>query len=259
MEQKKMKIYPYLIDSKRMAGYYELLLDDNYELKLFSKKKDKDVYEYFLPSIRDYLFWSFDMNLSSEIKEYEKLKNDIKAAICATYTCNVFEKGKTTVVCFGTGICFAITEDKKKVNELTKYELTEEMELINLRSSEEYLVKDGKMEHTYAQILQLYKLIYLNKVNKDLQNPSLFDKARNGFVDFTQRVYGVTETDKDKYCDELKEKLNLDKKYVVVENQFDLLYKNSKLNENLAYKRFTLVFLLVIIIIGIIILGNSII
>ena len=117
MEQKKTKIYPYLIDSKRMIGYYELLLDDDYQIKLFNKKEDKAVYDYFLPSIRDYLFWSFDMNLSSEIKEYEKLKNDIKATICATYTCNVFEKEKTKVVCFGTGICFAITDDKKVVEE----------------------------------------------------------------------------------------------------------------------------------------------
>ena len=256
MEQKKMKIYPYLIDSKRMAGYYELLLDDDYELKLFNKKKDKAVYEYFMPSIREYLFWPFDLNVASEIEVYETLKNDIKAAICSSYTCNVFVKGKSMVVCFNTGICFAITDNKKVVETLTKYELSQEMEQINLRSFEAYDLKDSKEEHIYAHVLQLYKLIYLNKVNKELQNPSMFDKARNGFVDFTQKVYGVKETDKDKFCEDLKAKLNIEKLYVVVENQFDLLYKNSKLNENLAYKRFTIVLLIVFIIIGMLILGN---
>ena len=37
------RIYPYLIKSKSMAGYYELLFDAGFELKIFNKKKDKEV------------------------------------------------------------------------------------------------------------------------------------------------------------------------------------------------------------------------
>ena len=256
MEQKKMKIYPYLIDEKRMAGYYELLIDDKYKLKIFDKKKDKQVYDYFMPSVREYLFWSFDMNQKETIKEYNEMNNDLKAAICSTYPCNVFEKGKNIVVCFNTGICFAITDDKKVVDNLTKYEDTQEMEIINLRSEDAYDIKDSKEEHLYAYVLELYKLIYINKINKELQNQNLFDRARNGFVDFTQKIYGITETDKDKFCETLKDKLDLDKKYITVENQFDLLYKNNKLNENIVYNRFAIILLIVFIIIGVINLGN---
>ena len=43
MEQKK--IYPYIIDEGRMAGYYELLLEDKFKLKIFDKKKDSKIYE----------------------------------------------------------------------------------------------------------------------------------------------------------------------------------------------------------------------
>ena len=251
MEQKKIKIYPYLIDEKRMAGYYELLLEDKFKLKVFSKNKDKELYNYFMPSIRDYLFWSFNLN------EYNELSNDLKAAICSRYDCNVFEKNKNLVVCFNTGICFAVTDDKSVLKSLTKYEEVKAMEDINLRSEDAYELKDSKEERLYAYILQLYKMVFLNKINKDLQNEILFNEARNSFVDFSQRVFTIEETDKDKFCDTLKTKLKLDKTYIAVENSFDLLYKNSKLNENLAYKRFTVFLLAVCVIIGIIILCNG--
>ena len=253
MEQKK--IYPYIIDEGRMAGYYELLLEDKFKLRIFDKKKDNKIYEYFLPSIRNYMFWSFDLDLKEEIAEYNKMKNDLKAAVCSRYSCNIFEKGESKVICFNSGICFAITDDEKLLKSLTKYEQLQKMEEINMKA-EAYKIKEEKEEHLYAYILELYKLVFLNRVNKELQNPDLFDKARNDFVSFTQKVFGIEETDKDKYCTELKEKLKLDKLYVTVENQFDLLYKNNKLNENLIYKRFILILLVVLIIIGIINLSN---
>ena len=253
MEQ---KIYPYLIDEKRIAGYYELLLEDKFNLKIFDRKKDKEVYDYFLPNIRKYMFWSFDMDLKEEIDEYKKMKNDLKAAICSRYACNVFVKDDNTVICFNTGICFAIINDKKMLQSLTKYESLKEMEEINLRSTDAYELSDSKEEHKYAYILELYKLIYLNILSKDLQNPDMFDKTRNEFVQFTQELYDIIETDKDQFCSKLKEKLNLDKLYISLENQFDLLYKNNKLNENLIYKRFIIILLVVLVIIGIINLGN---
>ncbi len=250
----KKRIYPFLIDEKRMAGYYELLLEDKFKLKVFDKNKDEKIYNYFLPCIREYLFWSF--HLKDEISEYNKIKNDLKAAICSRYACNIFEKDENTVICFNTGVCFAVTEDDKLLKRITKFEKLKEMEAINLRSTDVYELSDNKEEHKYAYILELYKLIYLNKLNNELQNPDLFDKARDEFVNFTQKLYAVQETDKDKYCSDQKEKLDLEKLYISVENQFDLLYKNNKLNENLIYKRFILILLVILIIIGIINLGN---
>lgn len=252
-----MKIYPYLIDEKRMVGYYNLLLEDKFNLRLFDKKKDKEIYKYFMPAIRDYLFWTFNLNTKDMIEEYKKLGNDLRAAICDRYYCNVFEKGKDIVICFSTGVCFAVTEDKNLLKKLTKYEDAQEMEYINLRSENEYDLKDGKEEHLYAYVLELYKLIYMNKINKYLQDSNLFDKTRNGFVDFSQKVYAVEETDKDDFCNTLRKNLKLDELYITVENQFDLLYKNGRLNENLTYKRFAIILLIVFIIIGIIILFNQ--
>ena len=43
----------------------------------------------------------------------------------------------------------------------------------------------------------------------------------------------------------------MDSLYVMVENQFELLYKNNKMNENISTKRFLIIMLVVFIIIGI--------
>ena len=48
---KQKRIYPYLIDSNRIIGYYETLIEDGYKLKVFNRKDDKEVYDYFLPKI----------------------------------------------------------------------------------------------------------------------------------------------------------------------------------------------------------------
>ena len=45
-----------------MAGYYELLFDQGFELKVFDKKKDKKLYDFFLPTVNNYMFWTFNLN-----------------------------------------------------------------------------------------------------------------------------------------------------------------------------------------------------
>lgn len=125
------------------------------------------------------------------------------------------------------------------------------MELINLRSEDYYVPKDEKEQHLYAYIMELYKLIYLKLLNKDIHDIDLFDKARNSFVKFTQDVYEVDITDKDTFCEKVEKELKMDSLYVMVENQFELLYKNNKMNENISTKRFLIIMLVVFIIIGI--------
>lgn len=267
MEQKK--IYPYLIESKRIAGYYEMLLDDGYRLKIFDRKKEKEIYNYFLPVIRDYMFWTFHLKESKK-EEFEDLQDDLKAAVCGNYNCNIFEKGDSRVMCFSSGICFAITSNKKIADTLVKYEEKEKMKQINLREDECYSVPEEiagkdvmKAPELYAYVLQLYKMIYLNKIQKEIQLKNMFDKARNSFVSFTQKIYNVKETDKmneedENLCEKWAKELNIEQKYIKIENEFDLLYKNNKLNENQTIQRFCIVLFAILILIGIINLGKTI-
>lgn len=252
------KIYPYLIEEQRLSGYYEILLDEKYKVKFFDKKKDKEVYDIFLPGIRNTLFWTFSVANNSAYlankTEFNKMSNDLKAAVCGTYLCNVFEKKDSLVICFKNGICFAITDDEKEAKKLKEYEAKMEMQVINLRDEDTYRVP-AKEEDIYLYILELYKMIFMNKIQKDLQNSNKFDKTRNDFVKFTEKVYNIRITDdkeKLKKIEKWEIDLDLEKTYIKIENEFDLLYKNNKLNDNKNVERWFLVLFVVAIIIGII-------
>ena len=160
MEQ--MKIYPYIIDEKRMSGYYEILLDNKFKLAEYNKKKNSETYEYFLPETRNYVLWTFNLgnkkknsetyeyflpetrnyvlwtfnlgeNECTTSTEFNKMTNDLKACTCGNYYCNIFEKENSIVICFETGICFAISDDEKEIKKIKKYEQTIDLEKINLR------------------------------------------------------------------------------------------------------------------------------
>ena len=59
-------------------------------------------------------------------------------------------------------------------------------------------------------------------------------------------------------CEKWAKELNIEQKYIKIENEFDLLYKNNKLNENQTIQRFCIVLFAILILIGIINLGNTI-
>ena len=253
------RIYPYLIDSKRISGYYELLLSEGYKLKIFNKKTDEEVYKYFMPVIRQYAFWTFDIPSK---KEFEDTPIDLQAPICADYNCNIFEKKNDIVICFKSGICFAITANTKVVAELIKYEEKRKMQEINLREDTSYEIPDNCIDgeyssaHFYAYILELYKDIFLNKIDKEIQKPEMFDKARNEFVKFTSELYNVKMTDRDLFVSQMDIDLGLDEKIITIEAQFDLMYKNNKLNDKQNVQRIFIGILAVAIVVGVINLIN---
>lgn len=119
-------IYPYIIQGKSIVGYLErLLADKKCKLKIFEKEKDYGIYSYFLPVVRDYMFWTFSLN-SNKIREFYELDNKMKAVILAKHPCTIFEYDignktqgklgekngiffniqKVEIICFSTGICF---------------------------------------------------------------------------------------------------------------------------------------------------------
>ena len=251
------RIYPYLIDSSRMTGYYEILMGDNYKLRIFNKKKDKEIYDYFLPLVRNYMFWTFNLD---KVKEFEKTPRDLKGPICDSYECNIFEKGNTKVVCFKAGICFVITDSEEIVKSLVKYEEKKKMQEINLREDESYDLpkyKKYKEAKVFAYILELYKMIYLNKISKAINNPEKFDYARNCYAKFTQNIYNIRVSDKDDYSEKTAKELKLNEKHVEIDNEFDLLYKNNRLNKNQTLEKIAIALFIVFIIIGMLNLGKG--
>lgn len=121
-------IYPYVIDEKKYNQYLlKLLTDKHCTLKKWEKEKDLNIYTYFLPSVRNYLFSSF-LYSKEQRDQLEKLDNNMKSALLSKYPCTMFEytlgkevQGKVgekngiffdipkmEIVCFKTGICFLI-------------------------------------------------------------------------------------------------------------------------------------------------------
>ena len=261
---KTKKVYPYLMESSRMQGYYEMLLDYGYKVKLFDKKKQKVIYDILLPEIRNYMFWTFNL---VKRDDFLLMTNDLKAGVCTAYQCNIFEKDKTIVVCFYTGICFAYSDDEEEVKSLKEYSERREMQVINLRDDKAYEIpeilktEDYKEVNPYIYILELYIQIYLEKLSKAIQVPQKFDAVRNAFVEFTQSVFNVQITDDlklKKIIEDLQEYLDINKKFIQLENEFDLLYKNNQMNDKRDTQRIFIIFFIIFIIIGMFNLWNQI-
>lgn len=121
-------IYPYIIKEKEYNKYIQrIILDKNFKMKTFDKEKDVDLYSYFLPKIRSYLFWSMDYDRVN-LKKFEDFDNNMQATILSKYPCTIFEyklnkdiQGKAgkrdgiffditdiNLICFNSGICFML-------------------------------------------------------------------------------------------------------------------------------------------------------
>jgi len=121
-------IYPYLIEEKNYQNYlYQLLKNPKCKLKLFDRKKDIGIDTYFLPELKDKMFWSLEMSKSS-IKQYETMDKRMQATMLSKQACNMFEyqiEGdipgkigekdgiffdiiKMEIICFNTGVSFLL-------------------------------------------------------------------------------------------------------------------------------------------------------
>ena len=119
-------IHPYIIDENKYDKYiFKLLKDKKCSYKIFEKEKDLDIYNFFLPNIRSFLFPSFELR-GEKLKNFnslsiEKKKNKIvkRSAACFTYNLASDIQGKVgtengiffkiegiEIICFNTGICF---------------------------------------------------------------------------------------------------------------------------------------------------------
>ena len=119
-------IHPYFIDERKYKKYIlKLLKDRRCSYKIFEKEKDLDIYNFFLPNIRKYMFPSFEIR-GAELKDFNKLSPEEKCKTISKDTVAYFSydldndiQGKVgtengiffkiegiELICFNTGICF---------------------------------------------------------------------------------------------------------------------------------------------------------
>lgn len=158
-------IHPFVVKESKYQKYIlSLLKDKRFKLKVFQKGKDFDLYKYFSPKMRDFLFSSFSHS-KLKLDKLEELPTDTKSAILSKYPCTIFEykleediqgkaedKGiffkiqKIELICFNTGICFfsmkTNIEDSQSFSDILNFN---------------YKFRDIKQENT----LKGYDKIYL--------------------------------------------------------------------------------------------------
>ena len=119
-------IQPYVVKESRYSKYLlKLLKDPNCKLHIFQKDKELELYKYFLPKVRDYMFKTFEYN-KNKIRKFEEYNEDTKSNLLSEHPCTIFDyelkkdiQGKTEsqngiffkinkiqIICFNTGICF---------------------------------------------------------------------------------------------------------------------------------------------------------
>lgn len=117
-------IYPYIVEDYTKY-IYKLLKNKRCNLKLFNRNRDIEIESYFMPEIKDKMFWSLDVNNDS-MKSYDSMDLKMKANILGQKRCNFFEYtleedvpgkigekdgiffdiSKIEIVCFSIGVCF---------------------------------------------------------------------------------------------------------------------------------------------------------
>lgn len=90
-------------------------------------------------------------------------------------------------------------------------------------------------QYLYTYILNLYKKIYLKKLQLEFKNPKQVKKARKKFVDFTKNLWiqEITEDEEGTMLNhKIQEVLELEKLYGEVKNKYDILYKDLNIEKN---------------------------
>ena len=121
-------IYPYIVEDKKYEKHlYKLLTNRNCKIKQFKKENDSQIYDFFLPKVRDYLFWNLGIN-KVKTKKLDQFDTKMKAVLLNKYPCTIFEYDinkniqgkagekdgiffnikKVEIICFKPGICFIL-------------------------------------------------------------------------------------------------------------------------------------------------------
>lgn len=199
-------IYPYVIKESKYNKYLlKLLKDKKCNLKFFEKEKDLDIYSYFLPTVRSYMFPTFEFNAVKK-RRFEELDVDMKAAILKKHSCVMFEydvgdsiQGKAgekygiffkiekiEIICFHTGICFLnIKTNIENSNEFSdvlnfNYKFKEiNSELKELKEFENIRLQTD----SFQDIQELSELIH--DITGEVSHAKEFDIDTNRFLTYS--------------------------------------------------------------------------
>lgn len=241
-------IYPYVIEEKKYKRYLQNLLSNKKcKIRFFDKQKDIHLFTYFLPKIREYMFWSFGLNKSA-IRDFEKIDTTVKSTLLSEHNCNMFsydlpenlqgkvesdngiffEISEIKIICFKTGVSFLIfktnLENSDKFSDVLNFNY--KFREIN---SAAYGLKEYEnikiQSNAFKDIKDIPKII-----NEIIGNESISKKVNLGNEKFYTYSYAcIDQKDWNENSDE--EDLN---------NLFEKYRSVSPVNSQIANDRYTL-------------------
>ena len=113
------------------------------------------------------------------------------------------------------------------------------------------LPEEYENQYFYTYIINLYKKIYLKKLENEFKNGKNIKKARRKFIDFTKKMWIQEITDDETGTllnHKLQEVFELEELYGEVKNKYDVLYKELNIERN----RNSLIIISVILVISLI-------
>ncbi len=120
-------VYPYTIEESKLNKYLlKLFKDPRCSIKIFEKEKDLDIYEFFLPNVRNYMFPTFELRGEAlrDFKDLKKPEQKVKKIAPNHVNTFIYDLGNNIqgkvgvengiffkieeieIITFDTGICF---------------------------------------------------------------------------------------------------------------------------------------------------------
>lgn len=134
--------------------------------------------------------------------------------------------------------------EEEKITTISRWKYTKlalsKLGIMLFSSSEDmnnYTILPDEYENQflYTYIINLYKKIYLKKIEQELKDPKKVKKARKKFIEFTKDLW-IREITDDETGTMLNHKiqgiLELEKLYGEVKNKYDVLYKDLNIEKN---------------------------
>lgn len=200
-------------------------------------------------------FKEFIKNITGSNKESMKLDLNTERFLTYSYACidqeawnntNEFEKIKHNFVKYANILpadnSVELQEDKTITISKWKYaKLAFNKQGVTLFCSSSdmnnytILPDEYENQYLYTYILNLYKKIYLKKLQVDFRNQKKLKQARKKFIDFTKKLW-IQEITEDEIGTALNHKiqdiLEIEKLYIETKNKYDILYKELNIEKN---------------------------
>lgn len=244
-------IHPFIIDEKKYDKYLlKLLTDKHCKLKIWEKEKDLNIYSYFLPNVRDYLFWTFSLT-GEKKKKLEELDRNMQSVLLSKYPCTMFEytlgqdvQGKVgegngiffdiqkiEIVCFKTGVCFVLLKTIIEGENHFSHVLNFNYKFRDINSE---FVSLKNYENIRLQTSSLKDIKELSSIIKGITGPNKDAKEMNleeeRFLTYSYVCLETTEGNQEKDIKDSKEEFM--KFYNILPSNYQVNYSEQRYQED---------------------------